>query len=348
MGLFGFLNNEEENFNEYTVLKAHNLIYKCKRDGYICFKESIKFFFDKNPNAAIKKINEAITKDIENSLYYFCKGYIYEELANSEVDNRRFKEAIIEYKKSLTLNPNQFWVNFRIGLCFQHISQFAEAINYYGKVLKIDFNEYKDIVFNCYCNKYIIYHNRSICYANLKDNISCIEDSTMSISLNPNYANAYFVRGLEYIKLNNPKDAKSDLQKSKSLGYTKAEEALKNYFQEERYSITEVEIFSESEQAKEMAGGVRLRELFRKDLIIILQKKEPEFLEELQPLAAIFLTDMYYEFYKSTGKISDFHKAFLAYEVTKAITDIFKRSHINFEDFFKDILLRADELSKES
>ena len=63
------------------------------------------------------------------------------------------------------------------------------------------------------------YNNRGISYALLGNLIQAIADATKAIQINPNFANAYFVRSVCYQELGDNAKAQADFAKAKQLGY---------------------------------------------------------------------------------------------------------------------------------
>jgi tetratricopeptide (TPR) repeat protein len=75
----------------------------------------------------IKLLLEGISEEPKNDRYHFY-------LANSYYDSGRFDEAIDMYKKRIELGgwKEEVWYSYyRIGLCFQNMNQFADALFYW-------------------------------------------------------------------------------------------------------------------------------------------------------------------------------------------------------------------------
>ena len=63
---------------------------------------------------------------------------------------------------------------------------------------------------------------RASAYVSLKDYDNALKDIYKATNLNPEYGTAYFVRSKLFEGLGNKKQAKSDLTKAKSLGFSES------------------------------------------------------------------------------------------------------------------------------
>jgi tetratricopeptide (TPR) repeat protein len=68
-------------------------------------------------------------------------------------------------------------------------------------------------------NYALAYFNRGIAYGNKKEDDKAISDFNDAIRLNPNYALAYYNRGLVYREQGNNAQAQTDFDRAKMLGY---------------------------------------------------------------------------------------------------------------------------------
>jgi regulator of sirC expression with transglutaminase-like and TPR domain len=64
---------------------------------------------------------------------------------------------------------------------------------------------------------------------NIQDNRGALEDCSKAILLKPDYAKAYYVRGLIKFILDQNSSGCQDLKKASNLGYTEADEIIKEY-----------------------------------------------------------------------------------------------------------------------
>lgn len=166
----------------------------------------------------------------------FLIGYAKECL--KDYDN-----AILDFKKYLAKVPNHYNAYFRIGLCYQNSNRFDQALDYYNQAesyfeefltiaeneaIKLNKLDKTDNYFNIPLEK--IYSNRGLVRINLGDSPGGIQDCSSAISKNPRYSNPYFIRGIEYYKMEKIDLAKSDLEESDRLGYQMAKQVLDQFF----------------------------------------------------------------------------------------------------------------------
>lgn len=70
------------------------------------------------------------------------------------------------------------------------------------------------------------YHTRANVHGMLKDNAKVISDLTVVIALNPDYADAYYVRGATLYYSGEKQKGCEDLAKASSLGISKAKDLI--------------------------------------------------------------------------------------------------------------------------
>jgi len=73
------------------------------------------------------------------------------------------------------------------------------------------------------------FYNRGVAKFKLEDYKGAVIDYTKAIENNPDYAKAYYNRGIAKIKLGEKDSACLDLRKAGELGYTKANEYMKEF-----------------------------------------------------------------------------------------------------------------------
>lgn len=182
-----------------------------------------------------------------------------------------------------------------------------------------------------------IFSNRAIVKSTLGDSLGAIADCGKAISINSNYPNPYFIRGVEFFKSNQLDKAKSDLLKASSLGYALAAQVLQQFPKGNQNDsfFKQVKTFAESDQARQMFGGTRFRFGCEPDLRSNLNSYGIRIdsipYDKLLQEAADYSSDMWNEF-KKYKNIDELTKAFISYEVTLALKSI--RPDINVDDFW--------------
>ena len=94
------------------------------------------------------------------------------------------KEAIINYKKAISLKKNFFIAYFNLGNAMHENNKTKESLKYYKEAIKINSNYHE------------AYHSLGEAYVTLGDNNSAIKNFKISLKINPNYASAYNSLGI--------------------------------------------------------------------------------------------------------------------------------------------------------
>ena len=110
-------------------------------------------------------------------------------------DKKKLDEAIKNYDKALSLNPNLTEALFNKGICLCNLDKKKEAIEIFNKALEINQNEPE------------LYLQRGYCYFFLKNYRNAIKDFNKAIELRPNFSEAYCRKGACYEALKREEDA---------------------------------------------------------------------------------------------------------------------------------------------
>ncbi len=92
-----------------------------------------------------------ISQEIDKNNKFF-------ENAKKLMEQKKFKEAIVEFKKDLKFNPQSSKINFHIALCYSLLNNIDKAIPYYENALKIQPENIS------------ILNNLGLCYLKLNQN----------------------------------------------------------------------------------------------------------------------------------------------------------------------------------
>lgn len=340
MSIFKFLFGNKERENSYS-----------KNESILLLEGMLKY-----ENNEIEESINIFTKGVNN---YPNNPFFFYMRGNAKEDFSQYDEAIEDFKKFLKLKPNTYNALFRIGLCYQNQKKYSDALPYYDlaerhfvyvnsvteEFEKLINSESKSDYYNIKEEK--IYSNRSIIKANLGDSESCINDCTKAININPSYPHPYFIRGLEYLKNNKLKLAENDIKEADSLGYPQAKSILEKYFTESKKDeldvfLDQITQFSESEDAINMTGGIKMRNGFKDDLRSNLNKYG-----NIQIISAEIILnesieynlDMWKSFLNQNGNLEDFQKGHIAYEISKAIE--YLRPDIDTRKLLKSVMLKS-------
>lgn len=137
-------------------------------------------------------------KTVGQSEYYFLQGDNYAFQGD-------YEQAISEYNKAISLNPNYVDAYNNRGLAYAEQGNYAQAISDLNKAISLDPN---------YANAY---NNRGYTYTKQGNYAQAIPECNKAISLNPNDAVFYNNRGYAYTKQGNYAQAIPDLNKAISL-----------------------------------------------------------------------------------------------------------------------------------
>lgn len=155
-------------------------------------------------------LGKAIEYDSLSPYYWTARSMFYDE------DSLYF-EAIRDINKAIKLDPKDTSLYLKRGSYKISIGDFEGAID-----------DMKNISVN-YKSDYSVYANRAYCYLKLSKYKECIEQASISLSLNPNFAKAYGVRAAAKSKLNNYDGAYDDLERGARLGDKECEIYLEKY-----------------------------------------------------------------------------------------------------------------------
>jgi tetratricopeptide (TPR) repeat protein len=164
--------------------------------------------------AQTNRMNEAIsdfTKAIE--LKQYPKAYVGR--ANVYYVMKDFPKAISDAETVLKIDNNNIKANFVLANCYDDLNQMDKAIVYYNKVITLNPDE---------PNYYL---RRAILFGKMQQFTSCLNDLNAATTLNPQYAEAYYWKGV--VKVNLKQNPCEDLKQALKLGFQAAQQPLMNY-----------------------------------------------------------------------------------------------------------------------
>jgi len=122
---------------EGDKVKAAEYISKGRKaypdDNSLLVEELQGFLQSGNNDQALANLNTGITNDPTNSVLYFARGTVYENLKNKE-------NAVADYKKAIELNPNYYDAAFNLGAYY--FNSGADKINESNKLPLSKVKEY--------------------------------------------------------------------------------------------------------------------------------------------------------------------------------------------------------------
>lgn len=175
----------------------------------------------------VAKLKVQSVKNPNNEYWLYCLGVVHEH-------TNAYKKAI-EYYTSCYEKDASDVVAYRISQCYSDMGDFTSALEHIDNAIALDSTDYDyvmekaDLLYESgntkeaivELGKYIShspeyfggYYRRGWFKDNSKDTDGAIEDYTMSIVLQPDYAYAYLGRGDMYILKGDKKSAESDYKK---------------------------------------------------------------------------------------------------------------------------------------
>jgi tetratricopeptide (TPR) repeat protein len=109
------------------------------------------------------------------------------KLSDIALNNKNFTKAITLLDKAIEVYPNNFELNFKLGLIYNILGKLNESINYYKKSVAINPN-----FSPAYCNLGIIYDKLNNKDLAIKNYLTAIKINPKNSNAHYNLANTYF------------------------------------------------------------------------------------------------------------------------------------------------------------
>ncbi len=164
--------------------------------------------------AQTNRMNEALqdfTKAIE--LKQYSKAYVGR--ANVYYVMKDFPKAIADAEAVLKLDANNVKANFVLANCYDDLNQMDKAMGYYNKAIMLNPDEPN------------FYLRRAILFGKMQQFALCLNDLNIATTLSPQYAEAYYWKGVVKVNLN--QNPCSDLKQALNLGFQAAQQPLMKY-----------------------------------------------------------------------------------------------------------------------
>jgi tetratricopeptide (TPR) repeat protein len=165
-------------------------------------------------NGKTKRHKQAIfdfSKAIEYKNYYKAyagRATVYYELKD-------FPKARADAEKTIQLEENNIKANYVLANCYDDLNDLPKAVMYYNKSILLN------------SENPLYYLRRAIVYGKMQQFNLCLQDLDRCLSINPNYAEAYYWKGVA--KVNMRQNPCSDLKRALNLGFLEAQQPLINY-----------------------------------------------------------------------------------------------------------------------
>ncbi len=199
---------QEDNINKHfsSIEYFTGLISTADARSIDYFARAIDFMMVKNPDAALTDLNKAIAKSPKFALAYFARAharYVKMKLdeMKSSVDNSTGKAADMASRAMLGGRKDAMLYN-------EIIADLDSVLTYSPK------------------NVYAVYNMGNI-YMLMQDDTAAISAYTKAVNEKPDFGEAYYNRGLAYLRLGNKEKGLSDLSKAGELGILPSYNVLK-------------------------------------------------------------------------------------------------------------------------
>jgi len=153
------------------LVQQTNSVYE--KDGWDAALNYINSFISGNPN-----IPEA----------YVVRSEVHRSMGN-------FQKALDDAEKAIKINPEEAATYTNRAIVYLDMKEFQKAISDCTKSIELMTND----GYESYCP----YYNRGLAYMNIGETAKALDDFNKVIDLDPEYAQAYFKRGLLYAESGN-------------------------------------------------------------------------------------------------------------------------------------------------
>jgi tetratricopeptide (TPR) repeat protein len=200
-----------------------------------------EYMLAKNYDMASRYLNKAINENINYYKGYYNRGLMYAQTerykealndfnkclklkeyskayvarANVYYAIKDFPKAIQDAEKTISIESFNSKAYFVLGNCYDDLNQLDKALPNYSKA--IDYSP--EIA--------IYYLRRAITFGKMQNFIACLKDLEVSTKVNPDFAEAYYWKGVA--KVNLKQNPCLDLQKALDLGFAEAKAPIETY-----------------------------------------------------------------------------------------------------------------------
>jgi multidrug transporter EmrE-like cation transporter len=164
--------------------------------------------------AQTERMKDAIRDfDIAIEQKKYTKAYVAR--ANAYYTLKNFSKAISDAETVLKTEPKNPKANYVLAMCYDDLNELDKALISYNKAILAS------------TENALYYMRRAIVYGKLQQYNLCLNDLDVCTNLDPNYAEAYYWKGV--VKVNIKQSPCADLNKALNLGFSPAQQPLANY-----------------------------------------------------------------------------------------------------------------------
>lgn len=200
-----------------------------------------EYMLNKNYALSEQYLNKAINENLNYYKGYYNRGLMYAQTNRMEQAINDFTKAINlnKYPKAYVARANAFYMIkdfpkaitdaetvlkteannakalFVLATCYDDLNQLDKAQYYYNQAIAINQDEA------------LYYLRRAVLFGKQRDFTHCLNDLNSATTINPQYGEAYYWKGVVKVNLN--QNPCSDLKKALNLGFEAARQPLMNY-----------------------------------------------------------------------------------------------------------------------
>lgn len=173
-------------------------------------QEGDNLYNNKNYINAIEYYNQSIKLNPNNVKSIYRRGRSYEEIG-------KYKKAYDDYMKVITIDKKYTSAYLSIAIYHHRNSDFLLSESYSKKAIKIN------------SDLYLAHYWLGRSYQNQGNFNEAMKSFNNSISLNKNFPENYFYKGIIFLSLNDSNKACKNFLISKSLNFVESSDLLKKY-----------------------------------------------------------------------------------------------------------------------
>ena len=173
-------------------------------------QEGDSFYNNKDYINAIEYYNQSIKLNPNNVKSIYRRGRSYEEIG-------KYKKAYDDYMKVITIDKKYTSAYLSIAIYHHRNSDFLLSESYSKKSIKIN------------SDLYLAHYWLGRSYQNQGNFNEAMKSFNNSISLNKNFSENYFYKGIIFLSLNDSNNACKNFLISKSLNFIESSDLLKKY-----------------------------------------------------------------------------------------------------------------------
>jgi tetratricopeptide (TPR) repeat protein len=220
-----FLNVIKTNPTSFIAINSLGVEYMERNDfdkSYRYLNQIVKLYPNYYKGYYNRGLLNGKTKRYEQAIFDFSKAIEYKNYykayagrATVYYELKDFPKARADAEKTIQLEENNIKANYVLANCYDDLNDLPKAVMYYNKSILLN------------SENPLYYLRRAIVYGKMQQFNLCLQDLDRCLRINPNYAEAYYWRGVA--KVNMRQNPCSDLKRAVNLGFLDAQQPLINY-----------------------------------------------------------------------------------------------------------------------